>query len=116
MRIPAGALPLSEAGPYQASVRPGGSLAGLYNFIEDEDGEVVGRRLSELFFVEVELPESFGDAPVVEAPYPDETYAWIFSPRTRTLSLIVHEQALPAPGAAATLQFTVSAADPSSEG
>lgn len=107
VRIPAGALPLAEAGPYQASVRPGGALAGLYNFIEDENGKVVGRRLSELFFVEVRLPESFGDAPVLEAPYPASTYAWIFSPRTRTLSLIVHEEALPAPGTAATLQFTV---------
>lgn len=112
VRIPRSALPLSEAGAYQASVRPGGALAGLYNFIEDEAGEVVGRRLSELFFVEVDLPESFGDAPVIQAPYPDETYAWIFSPRTRKLSLLIHEEALPRPGAGANLQFTVSASPP----
>lgn len=110
MRIPKAALPKAETDRYFASVRPGGALAGLYNFVEDEEGEIVGRRLSELFYVEVELPASFGDDPVVSAPYPDETYAWLFSPRTRTLSLIVHEQALPEPGAAATLQFTVSAA------
>src|SRR5690606_32302443 len=59
VRIPRSALPLSEAGAYQASVRPGGALAGLYNFIEDEAGEVVGRRLSELVFVDVGLRESF---------------------------------------------------------
>ncbi|MFO7157003.1 MAG: hypothetical protein DIU72_010360 [Pseudomonadota bacterium] len=105
--IPASPLPLAQAGPYEASVRPGGALAGLYDFVENEEGEVVGRRLSELFFVEVELPESFGDAPTISAPYPEQTYAWVFSPRTRTLSLLIHQDALPRPGAAAALQFTV---------
>jgi len=108
--IPAATLPLAKAGPYQALVRPGAALAGLHDSVFDEKGEEVGRRLSELFFVEVKLPESFGDAPVVTAPYPEQTYAWVFSPRTRTLSLLVHQDALPRPGAAATLQFNVHAA------
>lgn len=100
VRIPAARLPKAEAGPYEASIRPGAELAGLYNFEEDDR-----RRLSELFYVEVEVPEALGPAPVVEATYPDDSYAWIFSPRTRTLSLIVHETALPPNQRGAVLTF-----------
>jgi hypothetical protein len=94
VRIPAARLPTASAGPYEATIRPGAELAGLYNF---EEGDK--RRLSELFYVEVQVPESFGPEPGLQATYPDETYAWIFSPRTRTLSVLIHETALPAHGA-----------------
>lgn len=108
VRIPSNRLPTASAGPYQATIRPGAELAGLYNFEEDDK-----RRLSELFYVEVKVPESFGPAPKLQGALPDETYAWIFSPRTRTLSVLVHETALPTHGAG-TLSFQLVAEDSTS--
>ncbi|HEY0839352.1 MAG TPA: hypothetical protein VGD74_04140 [Vulgatibacter sp.] len=91
MRVPAARLPRAEAGPYNAEIRPGAQLSALY----DVDEAVPGRRLVELFFAEVTLPPEMGDDPQVTAPYGDSTFAWVYAPRTRKLSLLVHEAALP---------------------
>jgi len=91
MRIPASRLPRVEAGPYNAEIRPGAQLSALY----DVDESKPGRRLVELFFAEVTLPAEVGDDPQVTAPYDESTFAWVWAPRTRKLSLLVHEAALP---------------------
>lgn len=104
--VPAGSLPRAIAGDYFARVRPGSALSAIY----DENPPEGGKRLVELFFVEVDVPKEFGDAPQVTGPYDPSTYAWVFSPRTRKLSLLIHENALPAPGKAATLKFELAKA------
>lgn len=101
--IPAAKLPKANAGDYFASIRPGAVLSALY----DEKPPEGGRRLIELFFVEFDVPEEFGDDPQIVGPYEPSTYAWVFSRRTRKLSLLIHENTLPAPGKPGVLQFTV---------
>ncbi|HWV39603.1 MAG TPA: hypothetical protein VN033_14135 [Vulgatibacter sp.] len=91
MRIPASRLPRVEAGPYNAEIRPGAQLSALY----DVDESKPGRRLVELFFAKVKLPPELGDDPQITAPYDESTYAWVWAPRTRKLSLLVHEAAVP---------------------
>lgn len=102
VQVPRGRLEPSRAGLYTAAVRPNGQLSALY----DHDPEIgPDRRLVELFFAEVEVPESFGPNPTVEGRYDPDLYAWVFSPRTRTLSLVVHEQALVNRDRGGTLEF-----------
>ena len=103
VRVPAAQLPKSAAAQYWAKVRPGALLSGLY----DEKPVEGGRRLIELFLVEVDVPASFGDHPKLTSKADPTTYAWVFSPRTRKMSVLIHENALPAPGKAGTLRFAL---------
>ncbi len=106
VRIPAARLPRTTAGAYVAEIRPGAQLSALY----DHDDERKERRLVELFFVEVDLPASLGDNPQLTGPSDPSTYAWVWSPRSRKLSLLVHQDAIPKSvgKGAATLRFTAS--------
>jgi len=110
VRVPARRLPAVEAGHYTADVRPGAQLSSLYRHDREVGPE---RKLVELFFVEVQVPPEFGDDPQVQAAYEDSSYAWVFSPRTRTLSLLIHGRAIPqtAGKGAANLRFTLHPAD-----
>lgn len=105
--IPAAKLPKAKAGEYFASIRPGAVLSALY----DEKPPEGGRRLIELFFVEFEVPEEFGDNPRLVGPYDASTWAPVFSKRTRKMSLLIHENTLPAPGKPGVLQFTLEKGD-----
>jgi hypothetical protein len=90
VRVPPRRLPPSTGGTYLADVRPNGQLSAL-NRKRKYGPE---RRLVELYFAEVRVPPALGPAPVVEGPYDPGLFAWVFAPRTRTLSLVVHEKAL----------------------
>src|SRR5262249_50149092 len=105
IEVPAHSLPVVESGTYRARVRPGSELSAMI-FGKKKDNE--RKRLSELYFAEIPLPEGFGEAPVLEGPYDKGDYAWVFSPRTRILSVLVHEQAL-GRGKAGTLRLAVKA-------
>lgn len=102
--VPAARLPKAKAGDYFANVRPGAVLSALY----DEKPPEGGKRLIELFFVEFDVPEEFGDNPQVIGAYDSSTWAWVFSPRTRKMSLLIHENTLPAPGKRGVLQFELA--------
>ncbi|AKU90195.1 hypothetical protein AKJ08_0582 [Vulgatibacter incomptus] len=108
VQIPAERLPTAVASDYMAEIRPGAQLSALYDNVDAD----ASRRLVELFFVEVEVPKELGDDPQVTAAYDPSTYAWVFAPRTRKLSLLIHEAALPRGGkGAATLRFGLTKAE-----
>lgn len=104
VRIPKAMLPEARTERYVATTRPGSVATGLYN-LEGEE-----RRLSELFFFEVDVPEELGDRFELVAPTEEDTYAWLFSPRTRRLSLLVHETALASRADGGTLHFRLKPA------
>lgn len=109
VRVPVARLPSVAAGPYTADIRPGSQLSALY--LHDKESDDPTRRLIELFFVEVEVPAELGDDPQVVGPYDPSTYAWVFSKRTRKLSLLIHSGALPDRGkAGGLLRFTLQSA------
>src|SRR5690606_11448755 len=74
VEIPAGMLPKAEGGDYWARARPGALLAGIY----DEAPPEGGKRLIELFLVEIDVPEAFGDRPRLEGAYDPATWGWVF--------------------------------------
>jgi hypothetical protein len=105
VRIPARRLPSSKAGNYLAEVRPGAELSALYHHMPNGD-----RRLSELFFVELELPKAFGDRVELSGAIPETDYAWVVAPGSRKLYLLIHEAALESPAAkGGVLRFTMAA-------
>lgn len=103
VQVPAARLPKAAAAQYWANVRPNALLSGLY----DEKPAEGGRRLIELFLVEIDVPAEFGDQPKLASKYDPSTYAWVFSPRKRKMWVLIHENTLPAPGKAGTLRFTL---------
>ncbi|WP_373044638.1 hypothetical protein [Vulgatibacter sp.] len=108
VRVPAAMLPKASASQYWAKTRPGALLSGLY----DEKPPEGGRRLIELFLVEVEVPEAFGDAPRLSSKYDPSTYAWVFSPHSRRMWVLIHENTLPKPGKPGRLRFTLEKGEP----
>lgn len=101
VRVPARPLPKAEVAPWWARIRPNALVSGIY----DEKPPEGGRRLIELFLVELEVPEEIGADPVIEADYAASTWAWVYAPRSRKIWLLVHEDALPAPGKPGSLRF-----------
>lgn len=106
VQVPATRLPRAAGGDYYAEIRPGAVLAGIY---DDKDEE--GKRLVELFLTEFEVPEAFGDRPILRSSHPEKTYAWVFAPTSRKMWLLVHEDALPSRGKAGTLRFQLARGD-----
>ena len=107
VHVPAATLPKAEGGDFWARVRPGALLSSLY----DEKPKEGGKRLIELFLVEIAVPESFGNSPQLSSRHPEKTYGYVFAPHSRRMWVLIHEDALPAPGKAGTLRFTLAKGD-----
>ncbi len=85
MKMPEQRYPTTEVSPYRAEMWPGGRLAGLYAFDEED-----GKRLFPLAFAEVAIPDApAGKTPHVSSRVPARNYVFKWDARRKVAYVLL---------------------------